>query len=110
MNLRHRIRLEAGTPSQDGTTGEVTDAWGTFADNVPAEIRPLSGRELIAAQAELAEVSAWITIRWMPGVLPSMRVVHDDDGGRVYNVRHVKLDDTQRRWITMLCTSGLNEG
>lgn len=109
MNLRHRIRIERKT-AERSSSGAMTEVWSTFADNVPAEIKPMSARELLAAQAIRPEVTTWITIRWMQGIEPSMRVVHDDDGGRVYQIDGVLPDPTLRREIRLMCSTGVNEG
>ena len=74
---------------------------------LPAEIYPMSGREFVAAQSIQAGVNTKITIRWMDGIKPSMRVLHGD---QVYNIRAVLPDPTLRRHITLMCESGANNG
>ena len=48
-----------------------------------------------------------IRIRYRAGIVPSMRVVHRST---TYNIRLVIPDpDSGRRWITLGCTSGVEE-
>ena len=105
--LRHRITLQSLTTTQDPVTGETTPTWTDFAADVPAEVVPLSGREFLSAAATQAEVSARMTIRYQPGVLPTMRVLFD---GAIYNIAAVLPDPTARRHITLMVSKGVNDG
>lgn len=107
--LRHRVRLQALQVDVDSDDGHAGESWADVgAGLVPAEIAPLSGRELIAAQAVQSKVSTRIRIRWQPGVVASMRIVHRDD---VYDVEAVLEDpNSGRRWLTLLCSRGVNDG
>lgn len=105
--LRHRITIEAATSVQDPVSGETTPAWATFAAAEPAEVVPLSGREFIAAGATQAGVDTRVTIRWRPGVLPTMRFLFD---GETYNIKAVLPDPTARRHLTLMAERGVNNG
>jgi SPP1 family predicted phage head-tail adaptor len=105
--LRHRVDIEVFGVTVDSNTGAVSEEWTTFAENVPAEIMPMSGREFVAASAIQAGVNTKITIRYIDGVLPAMRVVHE---GVFYNIKAVLPDPTLRRHITLMCASGVDEG
>lgn len=106
--LRHRVQIEQLVTEQDSDGASVetwADAVGCF---VPAEIMPLSGRELIAAAAVQAKVSTRIRIRYRAGISPSMRVVHR---GILYGVEAVVPDQTSGvRYLTLMCTDGVNQG
>lgn len=105
--LRHRVRIEMlVTVGRDEVGGVITD-WAVYADRVPAEVVPLSGREFIASGAAQAELSARMTIRYDAGVLPNMRVVHE---GRMYDLKAVLPDPTNRRHLTLMCATGVNHG
>lgn len=101
--LRHRIKIEQATETRDAWGGVVV-AWTTLADNVPAEVVPLPGREFMAATAEVAGVTARITIRYMAGVTAAMRVVFD---GAAYNIKSVLPDPTARRHLTLMVETGV---
>lgn len=109
MNPRHRIRIERKV-TERSSSGAMVDSWVTFAEKVPADIKGLSGRELMAGQAIRPEITTSILIRWMQGIEPSMRVVHPDDGDRVYQIDATIPDPTLRREIRLLCSSGVNQG
>jgi SPP1 family predicted phage head-tail adaptor len=88
--------------------GAITETWSDAFGYLSASIEPLSGRELIAAQAAQSEVETRIRVRNRPGVLPSMRVRHRST---IYNIKAILPDPkTGVHWMTLLCTSGVNEG
>lgn len=109
-SLRHRITIESQSHVQDGTTGAITIAWTSFASNLPADINPLSAREFIAAAEAQASVQGMIIIRFIAGVLPSMRA-RDLDTGTNYNIVGVMPDpDSGREFITLIVSAGLTAG
>ena len=71
--LRHRIEIQAKTPTQD-SYGEITYSWAT-ADTVWAQVMPLKGRELEHAQQIQAETDYKMIIRYNSTV--KHRVVYD---------------------------------
>jgi len=83
---------------------DVIDAWG--------EISPLSGRELIAAQADQSAVSHKITLRFrpelsVPATVAAMRILF---GTRVFNI-HASMNEEERdRMLTLMVEEGLNNG
>lgn len=110
--LRHRIRIERRVQGQDLGTGEMlTDTWALVADDVPAEIVPLSGREFVAGGGVQAGVDTRITIRYLGDVFTAMRVVNPHDaGGRVYEIRAVLPDPDNARHLTLMVQSGVTSG
>ena len=106
--LRHRVDIERlDTPIGNPETGARRRDWLPFAASLPAEVAPHSGREFVAAQALQAGVTTRITIRWLPGVEPAMRVVHD---GATYNIKAVLPDPTFRHHMTLMCETGVKDG
>lgn len=98
--LRHRVRIESPVYTQSTTTGERVRTWATFADNVPAEIAPLSAREFIAAQAPQSQIVARIVIRHREGLTADMRIIHernvyerDSSGNLVFDTNGDKIVD-----------------
>lgn len=105
--LRHRVQLEQRVVEQDSDGAQV-ESWLEVGGLIPAEIAPLSGRELIAAAAVQSKASTRIRIRHRPGVSASMRVVHRDT---LYGIEAVIPDATSGvRYLTLLCTDGANDG
>ena len=64
-------------------------------------------REFIAAQAAQAGITARMTIRYVAGITPKMRVVH---GADIYNIEAVLPDPTLRRHLTLMVSTGVNNG
>jgi len=103
-NLRHRITIEQKTLARDTYGGEVV-TWTTFA-TVWADIQPLNGRELIAAQAVQSEITGKIFIRYLPGVTAGMRVSYC---GKYYDIQ-VPIDPgLKHRELQLLVSEGLTK-
>lgn len=102
--LRHRVKIEELVVELDSDGAQV-EAWVPFGDGryLPAEISPLSARELIAAQAVHSKVTTRIRLRYRSGITASMRVRHRD---MVYEIEGVIPDpDSGRRLVTLMTTS-----
>lgn len=108
-DLRHRVTFQALGITQDPGTGEEIEGWTTVWDKVPASVEPLSARDLIAAQAGQSEASGRMVIRYRPGVLPTMRILHRGD---VYNIQGPPMPDPDSglEYLTILVSRGLNDG
>lgn len=107
--LRQYVTVEA-LENEIDSDGALIETWVPAFDGqlLAAEISPLSGRELIAAQAIQSKVTTRIRIRYRPGVLPSMRVRHRST---VYNIDAVIADsETLNQYITLQCLSGVSDG
>lgn len=116
QRLRHRIDIQALAVDQDdssaGGTGYTSEAFASIlADGeplIPAEKVALSGNELVAAAAIHAEATTRFTIGWRPVAFkPSMRIVHD---GVAFDIKAIVPDQTERRWLQILCGSGVTLG
>lgn len=113
--LRHRIALERPVVTQDEHGAEVI-TWTQEWPSVPAKIAPISGKEFLAGQGIVGQVTERITIRWRPDVDPAMRAVRVTAEGsparfEVYNIAAVLPDDKSgREWITLMCNRGVNNG
>lgn len=106
--LRHRVTFERLITEQD-SDGATVETWeDAFGQPLSAEIAPLSGRELIAAQAVQSQITTRIRLRGRPGLVAAMRAVHR---GTVYDIAAVVPDqESGTGWLTLLCTSGVNNG
>ena len=107
-DLRHRIVIQHHVDQQDPASGEVTTGWEAYA-TVWAAVSPLSARDLIAAQAGQSEASGRITIRYRPGVLPTMRILHR---ANIYTIIGQPLPDKNSglEYLTLLVSTGVNDG
>jgi SPP1 family predicted phage head-tail adaptor len=106
--LRHRVIVEELITGLD-SDGEKTEDWLPVLDRpISAEIKPLSGRELIAANGAQSKVATRITVRWRDDFNATQRVRHRDT---VYSIEAVVPDMVSGvRWATLLCTSGVRDG
>lgn len=105
--LRQRVTFQTLSTEQD-SDGATVETWtDAFGQAISADITHLSGRELVAAQAVQSKVSARIEVRHRPGFVTSMRAVHR---GTLYDIEAVIPDRTGLRSITLLCSTGADEG
>jgi SPP1 family predicted phage head-tail adaptor len=100
--LRHRIAIEQVTETQD-TDGSVIEIWSAYA-TVQASIEPLSGREYIAAQSIQADVTHRISLRYMPGITPKMRVNYSS---RIFDILSVINVGERNRELQLMCRENI---
>lgn len=104
--LRHRVRIDAQVVHKN-SSGEQDIAWEEVA-TVWAAIEPLSARESLLAEQVQSKVNARIVIRARDDIVASMRAVH---GTTIYNIEGVIRDpDSGMEWMTLPCSTGVNEG
>ena len=109
-NLRHQITLQQRSNTQDAL-GQPMLTWVDYL-KCSASVKPLSGRELFAAQAVQSEVTHHITIRWRealsdPRVLAAMRVAFK---GRYFNIHSAICPLEDQVAIVMEAGEGLSPG
>jgi SPP1 family predicted phage head-tail adaptor len=91
-SLRHRITVRRKGDVPDGK-GAFTRGWTTVAQDIPAEIISLNGREAMIGQAFQSVSSFKITVRYRTDLLPTdqilcygmelnLRSAQDPDGRR----------------------------
>lgn len=107
QRLRHRCRIEQFTDTQNPATGEFTRTWSTYADDVPVELVPLSGREFVAGGGLQAGIDTRGTVRYIDGIVSAMRLVV---GARTYDIKAVLHDPTFARHLTLMLSSGVSNG
>ena len=109
--LRHWLTFETKVVDLDDD-GATVEAWAPafgVSTAMPAEVVFLSGRELIAAQAVQSKVTARIRVRHRPGFDAVQRA--RSSAGQVFNIEAVIPDpDSGHRFVTLLCSSCVNEG
>lgn len=82
--LDRKIVIETLTQTRDAY-GATVDTWATFA-TVWAKKKDLRGDEYFAAQQVNVKVDAIFTIRWLSGVLETMRINYD---GKTWDIRNI---------------------
>lgn len=115
--FRHWLTFEDLVVEMD-TDGAEAETWVPafeVSPRMPCEVVALSGRELIAAQAIQSKISTRIKVHYRPGFKARMRAWFDDPvltaDATIYDIQAVIPDpDSRRRYVTLLASSGVNEG
>src|SRR5512146_875732 len=105
--MRHRVTFQDPIAAQDAAGQPIITWVDSFPVPVSAEIMPLSGKELVSAQALQSKVSVRMRVRYRPGYSTAMRAVHR---GLVYNIEGVIPDpESGIHWLTLLCSMSPGE-
>lgn len=102
-DLNRRVTIQQRATGQNAY-GEPNTGWTDVA-TVWAAIADVNGREFMAAQATQNAVQTKITIRYRPGIVAAMRVVHGSD---IYNIEAVLGQDRQA--LLLMCSRGVANG
>ena len=96
--LDQRVTVERFTTTTD-SWGQPVEKWAPMF-TCWAAVEPLTGREYIAAQAAVSEVTARIRMRFRPWMTAEDRVIHN---GTTYNI--VSLIDVRsdHRELVLMC-------
>ena len=98
-NLADRIVIEQAAETRN-SVGEVTLSWSTFA-TVWADVQALSGREAERYGQIVGFTGHKVTIRTLPGVKVSMRVIYE--GTRTLEIG--AINEYERGWyLELICT------
>lgn len=108
--LRHRAKLQQRSAAQDTLGGQIT-TWSDVA-TIWCDIQPLSGRELLAAQAVQSDVEYSVVARYRsefatPKAVAAMRLLY---GSRMLNIVACMNVDERNRTVELRCSEGLNDG
>lgn len=101
--LDQRVTIQTPATGQNAY-GEPNTGWTDVA-TVWAGVRDVSGREYLSASATQNLTQTKITIRYLAGVVASMRVLH---GSVTYNIEAVLGQD--KRQLLLMCSRGVNDG
>jgi SPP1 family predicted phage head-tail adaptor len=74
-----------------------------FAENIPAQILKLQGKELESARQVVSQVTHRITIRWQPGILAKMNIDWFEERPRIFQIEAVENPDGRRIKLELLC-------
>lgn len=96
--LQERIRIQQKQVTRDAY-GAETVQWVDHAD-VAAEAAPIAGREFVALRTAQSEISIRFRVRFVAGVVPSMRVWWR---AQEYDIIEVIDKGARRRELELLC-------
>ena len=93
--LRHLIQIQTRASGQNAS-GDLSETWTTW-NTVHARVVSAAGSEPFRGQQFAPEITHVVTIRWLDGVDPTMRIVTDD--GHYLDIQSVnyaerRIDDT----------------
>ena len=78
------ITIEEFSAVQDAF-GQETETWTEFATVWPEKV-DVKARERFTAQQEIADETTRFRMRWLTGITPKMRIVHD---GKTYDIEGI---------------------
>lgn len=102
--LRHQVRIQQRSPVQDGA-GEQSGDWVEFATRRAAVDRKPGG-EVFASGQRQGRTPTTFTLRWLAGVLPQMRLLHE---GKVYNIDSADDPNGTRAELVITATELVEE-
>lgn len=103
--LRHRVAIQAYTALRDSFGAEQPE-WADVA-TVWASVAPISGKEYFASAQTNAELTTKITMRYLGGITPNMRVVFD---GRIFEIVSVLNYEERNVEQSLLCKEIVFDG
>lgn len=111
--LRHRIDIQQLATDTSGDLpqdehGDPELTWATWATGVPAQKVVGQSREGATGDVIVSEWKTRFRIRWRPGLVPTMRILHGSD---VWNIAGIEPDnDSGRDFVWLPVTAGVNDG
>ena len=101
--LRHKVTIQDYTESQD-SYGAVTKTWSDYA-TIWASIEPVRGREFWDSKQINAEITAKITIRYLSGITPKMRIKY---GARIFEIISVINPEERNKELQLMVKESVN--
>ena len=98
-DLTERVTVERLQGGFDELGRPLPDTWAHLFD-CWAAVEPLTGREYIAAQAAVSEVTARIRMRFRPWMTAQDRVIHN---GITYGIQSVIDVRSEHRELHLMC-------
>ena len=101
-SLRHWVTFQEPVETQNDYGEPVTTWQGVLSCR--ASIEPLSAREFFAAQQTKADVTHKVRLRYVAGIVPTMRLLF---GSRVFHCSSVLNRDERGIELELLCKEAL---
>lgn len=104
--LRHLITIQNFTTTRD-SSGQPVEEWVDGA-NTRAEVKGISGRELVAAGAEtaVATIRVWTRFRSDVTAASRLRVMTGPFKGSILNIIGPPIPDSRGIQLEILCKQG----
>lgn len=101
--LRKQINIEVPVEVKS-VTGAVTKTWQSYRSKVWASIETLRGYERQTAVATWPSADVKIEIRYIAGLLPTMRIVYDN---KVYSILGINNVEERNREMIITTQTGV---
>lgn len=105
--IRNRITLQKFETSRS-PVGSIIKTWIDVA-TVWAEVKAVTGKELMLSQQEMSSTTIRIYIRYRNDIETTWRIKYSIAGSQYLNIKAV-LPDAKRTYLELLCEGGLNDG
>ena len=104
--LRNRVTIRVFTTYRD-STGQVIQVWED-GETIWAEVRGISGRELMASGAEVAEVTIRVWVRFRRDITAAnrLKVLTGQFAGATLNIIGPPIPDSGMTHLEILCKQG----
>lgn len=104
--LRHMVEIQVRATAHEPTYGGQVSTWTTIGRTY-AGIRPLSGAEIVAAEALQVKRTHEIELRFFASLTAAHRIKY---GTRIFDIE-APLDDEERgRTLKVMACEGLTQG
>jgi len=100
--FRYLVTIEKLDGNLDAAGQEIQN-WVSHGQRY-ASIEPLNARELYTARQLFADVTTQMTMRYLAGVTPKMRISYS---GRVWNIRSIINAENANRELQILVTEAV---
>ena len=100
--LRHQITIQQVSETQ-GADGSVIETW-SICVTIQASIDPVSGLEYFVAHAIQADVTHRISLRYLSGITPKMRVNYSS---RIFDIQSVINMGERNRELQLMCRESI---
>lgn len=106
--FRHRVTLENFTTIKL-PSGQPKDEWFKVDSGIPAEVKAISGRELMTSGSEKAEATVRIWMRYRSDVTAASRFLCESGPfrGLVLEVSGPPMPDARLSRLEILCKQGV---
>ena len=104
--LRSRVTIRVFATHRE-PSGQVVQVWED-GETIWAEVKGISGRELIAAGAEMSEVTFRMWVRYRSDVTSASRIIWKQKGhdAKAFDIQSAIPDEKATR-LELLCKGGL---
>lgn len=99
--MRHRIQIQDFTVTKSPLNQRLKDPTPVVVGEFWADVRSLTGRELVNASQVKATVSHKVTMRYHVAIKPTYKIAFD---GRIFQVLWTDDVGERRRELQIYCT------